>query len=104
MSGRLLLLIVVIALFSVLTALALMDVGYLGILAPHFQSWGGGQVLTDLVIVCTLACIWMLADARTSGVNAWPFLVITLFLGSFGPLFYLVAREVRASARRQASA
>lgn len=103
MSGRLLLLIVVIALFSVLTALALMDVGYLGILAPHFQSWGGGQVLTDLVIVCTLACIWMLADARTSGVNAWPFVAITLVAGSFGPLLYLVMREVRAGTRGRAA-
>lgn len=104
MSGRLALLTVVIALFSVLTVLALTDVGYLGILEPHFQTWGGGQVFADLVIVCTLACIWMLSDARTSGVSAWPFLVITLFLGSFGPLLYLVAREVRAGARRQASA
>lgn len=104
MSGRLALLTVVIALFSVLTVLALTDVGYLGIFEPHFQTWGGGQVFADLVIVCTLACIWMLSDARTSGVSAWPFLVITLFLGSFGPLLYLVAREVRAGARRQASA
>jgi uncharacterized membrane protein YqjE len=104
MSGRLALLVVVIALFSVLTALALMDVGYLGILAPHFQSWGAGQVLADLVIVCTLACIWMVADARTSGVNAWPFIAITLVAGSFGPLLYLVVREVRAGARRQVSA
>ncbi|MEQ1866383.1 MAG: DUF2834 domain-containing protein, partial [Micropepsaceae bacterium] len=79
MSGRLALLTVVIALFSVLTVLALTDVGYLGILEPHFQTWGGGQVFADLVIVCTLACIWMLSDARTSGVSAWPFLVITLF-------------------------
>ena len=103
MSGRLLLLLVVIALFSVLTALALMDVGYLGIIEPHFQSWGAGQVFADLVIVATLACVWMFADSRTSGINAWPFIAITLVAGSFGPLLYLVARELRAGARKPVS-
>lgn len=104
MSGRLLLLLVVVALFSVLSALAIIDVGYLGIIEPHFQSWGGGQVLADLVILAVLACIWMFADARTSGINAWPFVIITLFAGSFGPLLYLATREVRAGVRRQAAA
>ncbi len=41
MSARFIALVAVILLFGVLTALALMDVGYFGILKPHFQSWGG---------------------------------------------------------------
>lgn len=99
MSVRLLVLLVVIALFSVLSALALADVGYLGILEPHFRSWGGGQVFADLAIMCVLGCIWMVGDGRSRGINAWPFVVATLFLGSFGVLGYLVLREVRATAR-----
>ena len=95
MSFRLTVLMIVILAFGVLTGLALADVGYLGIIEPHFQSWGGAQVLADLVIVASLACVWMVADARTSGVPAWPFVVITLVAGSFGPLLYLVARERR---------
>ncbi|WP_218079704.1 DUF2834 domain-containing protein [Anthocerotibacter panamensis] len=74
-----------------------MDVGYFGIIEPHFRSWGGGQVLTDLVILAVLACIWMVRDARERGLTAWPFIVITLFAGSFGPLLYLVMRELGGS-------
>lgn len=72
MSARTLTLIVVIALFGVLTTLALLDVGYLGILKPHFESWGGGQVIADLTIMCVLGCTWIVADARTRGINACP--------------------------------
>jgi ABC-type Fe3+-siderophore transport system permease subunit len=100
MSTRLTALIVVIGLFGVLTALALMDVGFLGIIAPHFRSWGGGQVLADLVILAVLACMWMVADGRARGINPWPFVIATLLVGSFGVLSYLVVREVRANASR----
>lgn len=104
MSIRLLLLIVVIGLFGVLSALALAEVGYLGIIEPHFQSFGAGQVFADLVIALAFAVIWMVADGRAQGINPWPFVVATLFLGSFGVLFYLVLRELRSSASKPASA
>ena len=104
MSGRLIALIIVIAGFGVLTALALMDVGYFGILEPHFRSWGGAQVFADLVIALLLACIWMINDARERGMSAWPYIAITLLMGSFGPLLYLVVRELRRAPRRTASA
>jgi len=103
MSGRLYALVTVIVGFGVLSALALADVGYLGILEPHFRSWGGAQVFTDLVIALSLICIWMLIDARERGLSAWPFIVITLVLGSFGPLLYLVAREMRSTTRSPVS-
>ena len=86
-------LILVIAAFSVLTGLALADVGYFGILEPHLRSWGGAQVFADLVILALLSCLWMAEDSRTSGVAAWPFIVLTFALGSFGILLYLLARE-----------
>jgi hypothetical protein len=104
MSVRSLLLIVVIGLFGVLSALALMDVGYWGILAPHFQSWGGGQVFADLVILAVLACVWMVADGRSRGINTWPFVIATMLLGSFGVLFYLVLRDRRSGGSKPASA
>jgi hypothetical protein len=88
-------LLLVIGLFGVLTAIALADVGYLGILLPHFQGWGPAQVLADLVILATLSCIWMVGDGRERGINPWPFVAVTLLAGSFGPLSYLVARELR---------
>ena len=94
-SIRLAALLVVTALFALLTAVAVAQVGILGIFRPHFQSWGPAQVFADLVILAVLACFWMVADGRRSGVPAWPFVVLTLLAGSFGPLLYLVAREVR---------
>lgn len=104
MSIRLIALIAVTAAFTVLSALALIYVGYVETISMHFLNWGGTQVFADLAILAILACFWMVSDARKSGVNAWPFVVITLFAGSFGPLFYLIVREVRAGARQTASA
>ena len=40
-------LVVALALLGAATAAALWQHGYWGILAPHFQSWGGAQVLLD---------------------------------------------------------
>ncbi|MBO6668113.1 DUF2834 domain-containing protein [Parvibaculum sp.] len=102
MSGRLIALIAVILAFGALSAQALMEAGYIGIFLQHFETYAGMQVLTDLVIVCVLAIIWMIGDAKTSGVNPWPFVVLTLAAGAFGPLFYLVAREVKSRAKQTA--
>ena len=41
MTARLAVLMVLIGLFALLSALAIADVGYFGIIEPHFQSWGG---------------------------------------------------------------
>lgn len=98
MSIRLLSLVLVVVLFGALSAVALADVGYFGLLAPHFQSWGGAQVLADLVILALLGCGWMLQDARVRGVSAWPCVLLTLVGGSFGVLLYLLVRERAAGA------
>jgi hypothetical protein len=103
MSGRSVVLVLVIVGFGVLTALALIDVGYFGIIEPHFKSWGAAQVFVDLMIVAVLACVWMVDDARARALSAWPFVAITLIAGSFGPLLYLLVREWRSVAMRSAS-
>ncbi len=95
MSPRLAALLAVIASFGAFTAFVLVQVGFLGIFLPHFQAWGPAQVFLDLVILAVLACIWMVDDGRRRGIRAWPFAVLTVLAGSFGPLLYLVARELR---------
>src|SRR5262245_29054899 len=99
MSGRMLSLVAVLVAFAALTVLALQEVGYVGLVAPLLQSWGGGQVLADLVIALWLACLWMISDARSRGISPWPFVAVTLLAGSFGVLGYLLLRELRGSAR-----
>lgn len=71
------------------------QVGYLGIWLAGLSGWGEGQVLMDLVIACVLIMVWMVADARKQELSPWPFVVLTLLAGSFGPLFYLVWRLSR---------
>lgn len=93
------LLTIALVLFGALTAIALWQHGYWGIIAPHFQSFGGGQVLTDLVIALTLVMVWMWHDAKAAGRNVWPWLIMTLVLGSFGPLIYLLTRPATRAAK-----
>jgi hypothetical protein len=87
------LIVITLILFGVLSAAALWQHGYFGIFALHFQTFGGAQVLVDLVIALVLVMVWMWHDAKASGRNVWPWIAMTLALGSFGPLFYLLTRK-----------
>ncbi len=90
---------VTLVLFGALTAAALWRHGYWGILAPHFQSPGGAQVFVDLVIALSLFLVWMWGNAKATGRNPWPWQVITLALGSFGPLLYLLTGRPTSETR-----
>lgn len=89
----------VLAAFAALSAVALWQHGYWGILAPHFQSSGAAQVLADLAIALGLVSLWLWQDARSQGRNPWPWLLLTLVAGSFGPLVYLLTRRTPAGGR-----
>ena len=89
-------LIVTLVFFSALSAMALWQHGYWGIIAPHFKTFGAGQVLADLVIAVSLAMVWMWHDAKTTGRNVWPWLALSLVAGSFGPLLYLLTARRKA--------
>jgi len=86
-------LVLVLVLFSALTAVALRQHGYWGILEPHLRSFGAAQVLADLVIALGVVLVWMWTDARKSGRVFWPWLLLTLAAGAFGPLLYLLGRK-----------
>lgn len=91
-------LVLVLVLFGALSAAALWQHGYWGIIAPHFQSFGAGQVFSDLVIALSLVMAWMWHDARARGRNPWPWIAATLVAGSFGPLVYLLTRGTSPAA------
>jgi hypothetical protein len=97
------LLILVLAVFGVYSTYVMFEVGYLGIWRAAFSNGGSIQVLCDLVISLSLVCAWMVTDARQRGRNPWPFVILALCAGSFGPLLYLLlrgpARDGRISRR-----
>ncbi len=83
--------------FGAFSAWVMLQVGYMGVWFGALDNPGSQQVLIDLVIVCGLACVWMIKDARERGAQAWPFVVVTLAAGSFGPLLYLLLRRPAAA-------
>jgi hypothetical protein len=95
-------LVSVIVLFGALTVAALLEYGVWGILAPHLQSLAGGQVFADLVVAIVLIQFWIVQDARARGKNPLPWIVLSLLAGSFGPLLYLLERELAGSRLRPA--
>jgi hypothetical protein len=85
----------VLVAFSALTVVALWKHGYWGIVAPHFQSFGAGQVFADLVIALSLVIGWIWSDAKRAGRSPWGWIALTVGLGSIGPLLYLISRPAQ---------
>ncbi len=81
--------IVILILFTPLTVYAVLDAGYIGLFTYQLASPAGWQVLMDLVIALLLVLTWLIPEARAAGRNPWPWVVVTLLTGSFGPLLYL---------------
>lgn len=81
----------VFAPFGALTVAAVAQHGYVGIFAHQWQNLAGLQVLTDLGIALGLVLVWLWRDARIHGRNPYPWIVLTLAAGSFGPLLYLLS-------------
>ena len=84
------LILLILAPFSALSLAALWVHGYWGLFEPALHSLASAQVLADLVIALALFSIWLWRDASNHGRNPWPWLVLTLAAGSFGPLLYLL--------------
>lgn len=81
--------------FAALSTVALWQYGYVAIFTMPLQTSAGTQVFVDLVIALTLFLVWMWRDAKMTGRNPWPWTIITLTLGSFGPLLYLLTSKTR---------
>lgn len=97
MNNRRTLAIIILFPFSLLSLYAMAEVGYIGIFDYHRHSPAGWQVFTDLVIALILVLCWMVPDAKKTGRNPLPWVVLTLLGGSFGPLLYLVTAKSSSS-------
>ena len=82
----------VLAAFSVLTAYALLEYGYVGFFREVISNLASLTLLVDLVISLTIILVYLGNDANQRGVSAVPYLLLTLAFGSVGPLLYLIRR------------
>ncbi len=76
--------------FTILTVLAIQQVGVIGILKGEFKNFGTLQVFVDLIIASVLILVWMKKDAKKNNRNFIFWMFLTLALGSFGPLLYIL--------------
>ncbi len=89
---------VLLADFVAFSAYAIAQHGYVGLFMHQLANAAGLQVLFDLMIALGIVMVWMWHDARRHDINPVPYVLLTLGLGSIGPLAYLVRRFGRASA------
>ena len=100
MNGKQLGLSVVLAAFAALNAYVVYEYGYVGFFQLVLANAATVAALVDLTIALSLVTLWMWQDARERGMSPLPYAVLTLTLGSIGPLLYLIRREGGEQVRR----
>lgn len=96
---RLALIALVLAVFSLFSGYLVFQQGYFGFVYLAMREAWALQMLIDVGIACSLFLIWMVGDARARRLPIVPYVLITLALGSIGPLSYLLHRELASRAR-----
>ena len=76
--------------FGAFSLWVLSQVGLVGIWRGGFANLGSTQITLDLVVACTLLIGFIARDCRAHGRPWWPWALLTLVAGSFGPLAYLL--------------
>jgi len=82
--------------FTALTAYAVYQHGYVN----FFEEMLTTSLVTitsfvDLSIALGLILLWLWQDARERNISPLPYVILTVALGSVGPLLYLIRREGR---------
>ena len=78
--------------FAALNGYCFYTFGTAGFLHAALANAATVAVFLDLLIALTMVAVWMVRDAAQRGAAVLPFLLLTLFLGSMGPLLYLLRR------------
>ena len=85
----------VFLLFGAFSLWALVEIGFVGIWQSGFANLGSAQITVDLIVACSLLVGFIARDCNAQGRPWWPWAALTLALGSFGPLAYLLWRQQR---------
>lgn len=83
---------VVLIAFSIFSGYVVYQYGYIGLFEQGLANAATIQIFLDLTIALSLVLLWMWQDARKRGVSPLPYVILTLTLGSIGPLLYLIRR------------
>jgi hypothetical protein len=98
MRAKQIVLAVVLLDFLGLTAYALHQYGVVGFFELALANAAVVTLFADLIIALALISMWMWRDAQQRGISVAPYLVLTLALGSVGPLAYLLRIGLRKPA------
>ena len=104
MNRKQLALSAVLIAFVTQEAYAIYLYGYLGFFRMVFANFAGLTAFVDLLIALVLIIVWMGDDARERNVTAVPYVILTIALGSVGPLLYLIRRFGNRTERRASMA
>lgn len=88
-----------LAAFLALTGYAVYQHGIVGVFELMLANSVTTLAFMDLAIALSLVTVWMWGDARRRGRSAIPYVLVTLALGSAGPLLYLLTRGEAEPAR-----
>lgn len=94
MSPRLLATVAVLGVFSVYSIAITIEHGYFGFLEVAMREPWAMQMLIDVALAIGCFTMFAIPDAKKHGLTVWPYVIVSIFLGSIGALAYLVHREV----------
>lgn len=93
-------LVVLLSLVAAFDLYVVRQCGYWSVFPP-FEHLYASQIFVDLCVCLGLISVWMVLDWRKQGrplIGVVPFLLAIVFLGSLGPLLYLLLRGGRGTA------
>lgn len=79
--------------FAILTAFSILDFGVLGIFVEATKNTATLQIFVDLILCALFIIVWLRHDTRRTGRSFPLWAIITLAVGAFGPLLYLLTRK-----------
>jgi hypothetical protein len=91
---RLFALIAVLVAFTTWSLVIVAPEGLPGLFSLLRERPWGQQVFVDLCIALSVSWMWLGREAKARGMNPWPYLIATPFVGSIAVLSFLVHREL----------